>query len=234
MDITIIMPALNEEQNIGRALERSLRAFTEYGLTGEVVVINDGSSDRTAKVVEERMAHNEGRSIRMLNHKKPRGIGASFRDGLAQARGEAVTMMPGDDENDPSEILKYFGLLEKVDMVVPFVSNREVRPWCRNVISELYRFIINITFRVGFKYTNGTVLYRRGILAANKSNGFFFQTENVIRAAKKGYLFAEVPYKLDVRGGGASKAISPRSLNQVIKDYLNLVKDIYFQGSRNL
>jgi len=90
--------------------------------------------------------------------------------------------------------------------------------------------IINLTFGVNFNYTNGTVLYRREILAdfPNRSNGFFFQTENVVRAVWSGYLFAEVPYRLAVRKGGESKAISLRSLSQVVQNYLSLVRrDIF-------
>ena len=105
-----------------------------------------------------------------------------------------------------------------------------LRPLFRNALSLLYRFIINTTFLVNFNYTNGTILYRRSILWGinERSDGFFFQTDILIRAAKKGYLFAEVPYKIGSRKSGSSKAISFPSLFKVIKGYLKLVKDYYF------
>ncbi len=224
------MPALNEEANVGIALGRCLRAFDEYRLSGEVVVVNDGSRDSTPAKVEEWMER-DGR-VRVVHHRRSQGIGASFRDGLAEARGEAVAMIPGDNENEPGGILQYCHLLRQVDLVIPFVYNRGVRSAARNLLSGLYLAIVNATFGLHFNYTNGTVLYRRSILkgSENRSNGFFFQTENIVRLVRKGYLFAEVPYRLDRRGGGDSKATSLRSLRAVIKDYLGLVKEVYFSA----
>ena len=224
------MPALNEEENIASAIEHTREAFSAHGLSGEIVVVNDGSTDRTPEIVEE-IAGREGEGrIRMIHHRTPQGLGAAFRDGLKEARGEAVAFMPGDDENDPGEIMRYYGLLSQVDMVVPFVYNKEVRPKIRNTISAVFRSLINVTFGVNFNYTNGTVLYRRAVLSSspNRSSGFFFQTENVVRAVWCGCLFAEVPYRLAVRAAGESKAISLRSLKQVTRDYLALIREIYF------
>ena len=234
VDLSIIMPALNEEANIAGAIEHTLEAFSRHGLKGEIIVINDGSTDDTAKIVDGFCAVAGGPRIRIVHHQTPQGLGASFRDGLRAARGEAVAFMPGDDENDPGEIMRYFRLLGEVDMIVPFVYNKEVRPKIRNLISTVFRMIINITFGVNFNYTNGTVIYRRAILnpAPNRSNGFFFQTENVVRAVWSGHLFAEVPYRLAVRSGGESKAISMKSLAQVVRNYLSLVKEIYLSPER--
>ena len=66
------------------------------------------------------------------------------------------------------------------------------------------------------------------IRVQHKSNGFFFQTEILIKMAKKGYLFAEVPYRLGLRSTDVSKAVSFPSLLLVVRGYLDLVKDIYF------
>jgi hypothetical protein len=117
-----------------------------------------------------------------------------------------------------------------VDAVIPFVFNRQVRSAFRSALSYVYRFIINSTFGVNFNYTNGTILYRKSILSQMncQSTGFFFQTEILIKVAKKGYLFAEVPYRLGLRPEGVSKAVSFPSFIKVIKGYFRLVKDIYF------
>ncbi len=234
VDLSIIMPALNEEENIASAIEHTLAAFSAHDLNGEIIVVNDGSTDRTPQLVEE-IAGRDGRgNIRMVHHRTPQGLGVAFRDGVKEAAGKVVAFMPGDDENDPGEIMRYFWLLTQVDMVVPFVYNKEVRPKIRTWISKVFRMIVNVSFAVNFNYTNGTVLYRREILASalNRSAGFFFQTENVVRAVWSGYLFAEVPYRLAVRAGGESKAISLKSLSQVMGDYLALVREIYFSPEK--
>jgi len=228
LDVSVIMPALNEEKNILQALKNALAAFQECGINGEVIVVNDGSSDRTRERVEGFLQSDN--RVRILNHDKPFGIGSSFWDGVDNAKGGAIVLLPGDNENDPWEIFRYFRLLEHVDIVIPFVFNREARSIFRNILSFLYRFIINSTFLVNFNYTNGTALYRRSILKELdfRSTGFFFQTDILVRTVKKGYLFAEVPYRLGLRKEGVSKAVTFPSLFKVIKGYLRLVRDFYF------
>lgn len=226
------MPALNEEKNISSAIEDTIKALDRYHIKGEVVVINDGSSDTTPAKIKEKMQQYPDR-VRMLEHDRPMGIGASFWDGVDGAHGEVVCMMPGDNENDPEEIIRYLNLMNRVDMVVPFIFNRGVRSAFRRFISFMYRFILNTTFQTSLNYTNGTVLYRRIILkdVGSRESGFFYQTAILIRLIKKGYLFAEVPNRLSIRESGESKALSIKSLFAVMKGYLKLFTDIYFSGN---
>jgi dolichol-phosphate mannosyltransferase len=232
--VSIVMPALNEEKNIVAAIDNTLKAFDDYGIEGEIIIINDGSKDKTRDLVSDAMSK-ENR-LKLINHDAPQGIGASFWDGTDEAMGDIVTMLPGDNENDPWEILRYSMLLEHVDIVIPFVFNKEVRSLFRNALSFIYRFIINTTFLVNFNYTNGTILYRKTILKNldYRSRGFFFQTDILIRTVKRGYLFAEVPYRLSLRNSGVSKAVSFPSLVKVIKGYFRLVRDMYFNASGNI
>lgn len=232
--LTIIMPALNEEKNIVMAIDNTLQAFLDFDINGELIIINDGSRDSTERLVKEKMEKDE--RIRMLEHDTSKGIGASFWEGVDCAIGDTVCMLPGDNENNPREIFRYFKLLEHVDIIIPFVFNKEARSLFRNALSFIYRFIINTTFLVNFNYTNGTVLYRKSILKEleYRSTGFFFQTDILIRAAKKGYLFAEVPYRLNERKSGKSKAVTFPSFMQVIKGYLRVLRDMHFKQNIKL
>ena len=232
--VSIVMPALNEEKNILAAMDNTLKSFDDFGIKGEIIVINDGSRDKTKALVDEVMKKDS--RVRLIDHDTPQGIGASFWDGVDNASGDMVTMLPGDNENDPWEILRYSKLLEQVDMIIPFVFNKRVRSLFRNALSFIYRFIINSTFMVNFNYTNGTVLYRKSILKElnYRSMGFFFQTDILIRTVKRGYLFAEVPYRLALRNSGVSKAVSFPSLIKVMKGYIRLVNDIYFSKGTNI
>lgn len=227
--LTVVMPALNEEKNLRDAISDTLEALKFFGIDGEIIVVNDGSTDRTQSVIEEEMRQYPD-EIRFLRHEAPKGIGASFWEGVDAGLGEAIVMVPGDNENDARETLRYYKLLEHVDIVIPFLFNKEARPIFRNALSFVYRFIINATFLVNFNYTNGTVLYRRSILKdlGHRNDGFFFQTDILVRAVKRGYLFAEVPYRLGMRESGTSKAVSFPSLWRVMRGYLRLVRDYYF------
>lgn len=221
------MPALNEENNIQGAIRDSIQAMEANGIEGEVIVVNDGSRDRTAELVRE--SQREFNQIRLINHDRPMGIGFSFMDGVKQAKNEVVVLIPGDGEVLAESCLKYIDLLKHVDIVVPFFFNTEIRDRTRRIISSMYRFIINISFGVNLNYTNGTVLYRRDILSNTKlsSHGFLYQAEILVKLIRQGYLFAEVPSVLTKRLSGKSKATSFKSLLDVMRSYLKLLHHIH-------
>lgn len=233
LTISILMPALNEEKNIAKAIENTLQALNDYELDGEIICINDGSSDETLNIINNYKLI-DGR-ISCINHAVKCGFGASFWTGISSAKNEIVVLMPGDNENNPWEIFRYIDLLDSVDIVIPFVYNKKVRSKFRIVLSYIYRLIINISFNTNLNYTNGTVLYRSEILKDidYQSKGFFFQTDLLIRLIQKGYLFAEVPYRLEQNNEHVTKAISFPSLVDVIFGYFLLLKEQYFVKKNN-
>ncbi len=228
MDVSVIMPALNEEKNILPAIEAVLQSFAEYDITGEILVIDDGSTDKTCELVESKIK--EDARVKLFTHRKNMGIGASFWDGVDNACANSVTMIPGDNENAPGGILQHLDLLKKYDMIVPFPVNKNTRSGFRGFISCLYGIIIRRTFGINFKYTNGTVLYKKSVLHSLKHRGagFSYQADILVRLARQGCRFIQVPYSLRRREGGLSKAISLKVLYSVVKDYFRLIRDIYF------
>ncbi|MBF0299281.1 MAG: glycosyltransferase, partial [Oligoflexia bacterium] len=206
-----------------------LNSFVKYEIDGEIIIVNDGSTDKTKEYAICLSEKNS--NVKLLNHKSAMGIGRSFFDGVKSASKEVVVMFPGDNENDPEEALRYLSLINQVDIVVPFIHNVEVRNRWRRLISTLYRFIINISFGVNLNYTNGTVFYRRVILedVELKGNGFFYQAEILVKLIRKGYLFAEVPNLLKKRLCGKSKATTLSSLLRITKNYLSLVYEVHFK-----
>jgi len=225
--LSVVMPCLNEQDNVAAAIQRTLAAFERHGIEGEIVVINDGSTDNTADVV--RTLAERHPNVRLVEHARPMGIGFSFWDGVQNARNDFVTMFPGDDENDPDDALLYYYLTRDVDIVVPFIHNVEVRSIWRRVISSLYRFIINMSFGMNLNYTNGTVVYNRAILdsVTLKSRGFLYQAELLIKLIRAGYLYAETPHFLSRRGSGKTKALTLKSLLQVTRGYFRLIWEIH-------
>ena len=202
--ISIIIPALNEEENIVQAIENVEKALKEINETGEIIVINDGSSDNTSKLVLDKIRNNS--CIRIINHEVTKGIGASVWHGIMESKGEIITWMPGDAENDAFETLRYHTLMDDVDIVIPFIYNKEVRTKTRRILSKMYKGIINLSFGMLLNYMNGAAMFRKSILRDfNLQNtGFFFQTELLIKSIKKGYLYAEVPCALKKREKGHS------------------------------
>ncbi|MBN1542228.1 glycosyltransferase family 2 protein [candidate division KSB1 bacterium] len=228
LSLSVVMPALNEEKNIAQALESTLAAFDRLALDGEILVVNDGSSDSTADIVRSFL--DRDRRVKLINHAKPMGIGNSFFDGVQCAEKETIVMFPGDNENDPDDALSFVFLLEQVDIIVPFIHNSEIRNKSRRIVSSLYRLIVNLSFGIQLHYHNGTVFYNRYILddVTLSSMGFFYQAELLIKLIRKGYLFAEVPNFLSQRLSGKSKALTWKSLVRVIKSFVKLFYEIHF------
>lgn len=226
------MPALNEEANLSEAIQDVLNGFQRAAIDGEIIVVNDGSTDGTAKLLKAWQARLS--NLIVVTHDSPQGIGRSFWDGSLKARGETVTLLPGDGENDAYEILRYVPLLESVDLVVPFVFNRGTRSRVRQLVSYLYRRIVQVSFGLTVNYFNGTVLYRTNVLRqfSLSSNGFFYQAELLIKIIRAGYLYAEVPYGLKTRVKGASKAIRLSSLLKVMKDFISLFISTHFSKAQ--
>lgn len=231
--ITVIMPALNEELCLEAGVSNVLDGFKKYGVNGELLIVNDGSSDRTAEIAEELASVND--CINVLHHQTPQGIGSSFMDGVRNANGEMVVYIPGDGENDASEILRYIKLMEHVDIVVPFVINRGVRPWRRRILSSTFHLIVSLTSSLSLNYMNGNVVYRKSILdeIQLKSNGFFYQAELLLKTIGCGYLYAEVPYIQRRRIGGSSKSTTISSLFEVARAYCSTMLDVYSVKGEN-
>ncbi len=232
--LTVVMPCLNEQENIATVAQETLGAFDRYGIDGELIIVNDGSNDRTAGIARE--LEKRDRRIRIITHSSPQGIGASFWDGVRTATGDYCTWIPGDNQNDPNDVLRYFYMTKDVDIIVPFFHNIDVRSISRRIISSLYRFIVNISFGTNLNYTNGTVIYNTAILRdiELKSNGFFYQAEILIRLIRAGYLYAETPNFLGSRNAGKTKALTLKSFKDVAKSYLRMVWEVHVMRRVNM
>lgn len=231
--LAVVVPALNEERNLKEAVTSLTNALGQDGIDWEIILVNDGSTDRTADIVAE-LASREPR-IKLIHHQRPMGIGRSFWDGIEASSKEGVTWFPGDGENDPHELLKYLPLLEQVDMVVPFVVNKEARSWRRRFVSKLYLWMVNLMFRTMFNYTTGNVIYRRSVfdVIELRGCGFVFQTECLVRAVRAGFTFAEVPVRLGKRLHGRSKVLTFKSVLTASWELARLFVEVHmFPASR--
>ncbi len=217
--LSIIIPCLNEEETVVEVISQALFGLDKFGIQGDVIVVNDGSTDETQYRVREILGRDHRVSV--IDKEATQGVGAAFWDSCMRSTSDFVVMLPGDNENSIDQVLRFFDLVDRVDVVVPFVQNREVRHRVRRVISGTYRWIINLSFGTQLNYTNGTVIYNRMALMSVElnSHGFFFQTELLIKLLRRGFLYAEVPQLLGQRARGRSTALSFRSLFQLIASF---------------
>lgn len=222
ISLTIVIPALNEEQNLKATIRRIVNALSDSGIDWEIALVNDGSTDKTGDISND-LASNEPR-IKVIHHQRSMGIGYCVREGIKSSSKDSISWLPGDGENDPYELLKYLPILEHVDIITSFVVNVGVRSWGRRFLSTLYLWLINLSFGTMFNYTNGSAIYRRSVFQVVKpqANGFFFPAECLIKAVRAGFIFAEVPVRVKKRVRGYTESISFKSICIVIWEFINL------------
>jgi D-sedoheptulose 7-phosphate isomerase len=222
ISVTVVVPALNEEKNLEDAVTSIIATLENRGMDWEIILVNDGSTDSTGEIAIELASKNP--RIKVLHHERPMGIGYNFREGVAISSKDAVSLLPGDGEACPYQILKWLPLLEHVDIVNPFIVNKDMRSWDWRMLAALYLLITNLSFGTTFRCITGNVIYRRGVFGVvnPEANGFFHQTECLVKAVRAGFTFAEVPVRLRGRLRGESKALSFRSFRAVVLDFLRL------------
>jgi len=230
VSLSIIVPALNEEKTVRAVVENTIAACDENNVDWEIILVDDGSTDSTGEIARELAKKNN--QVVVITHPRPKGIGCCFRQGVKRSAKEIVIWLPADGENDIEELLKYAGMMRHVDIVIPFVVNTGVRNWPCRFLSSVYLFIINFSFGTTFNYTNGNVMYRRRVfqIIKNDSNGFFFQTECLIKSIRKGFIFAEVPVFLKGKTSPHTKALSFRNFMNIAKDFLKLFIAVHILG----
>jgi glycosyltransferase involved in cell wall biosynthesis len=199
--VSVVIPCLNEEQNIARCVVDAKAALAAAGLQGEVVVVDNDSDDRSAELAE----HAGARVI----HEPRRGYGSAYMAGLAAARGDYIVMADADLTYDFNEIPRFVAQLTEGAQIV--IGDRMdnihpgAMPWLHRYIGNpVLTGILNLLFRTGVRDAHcGMRAVRRDVLDVLdlRTTGMEFASEMVIRAAKEGLVIAEVPIEYHPRGG---------------------------------
>ncbi len=108
LDLTIVVPCLNEEERIGATLDTVAAAMSELPHSYEILVIDDGSTDQTAAIVEEYAQQHPNLPIRLHRNPRNRGLTRSFVDGAFLGRGSYYRLVCGDNAEPKDTLLAYF------------------------------------------------------------------------------------------------------------------------------
>ena len=192
--ISVFFPAFNDGGTIASMVVLAARTVRNVTDDFEVIVVDDGSTDATALVLEE--LQREYGCLRVVTHPKNRGYGAALRTGFAAASKELILYTDGDAQYDPREFpLLLDALRDDVDIVNGYKIDRS-DPLHRKIIGRIYHYIVKFLF--GFKLRDVDCdfrLIRRrvfGVIELQSDSGAIC-LEFVKCAQDAGYRFAQVP-----------------------------------------
>lgn len=199
MILSIVIPAYNEEAAIAEAIDRIGRYFKARGFDFEIIIVDDGSSDRTRAVVEGKVA--EWPTARLLANEMNRGKGFSVKRGALAATGEWILFLDADLSTQPEEFEKLEAAMRDHDIVIGSRALRSSRitrhqPFLRELggkfFNKIVRWYMGLPFhdtQCGFKCFNR----RTRVLFEKQTNeGWVFDVELLFLAQKMGFRVAEV------------------------------------------
>lgn len=204
MDFSIVIPAFNEANRLGKSLESILAFMRKWGYTFEIIVVDDGSTDSTPALVEEKLKnHKELRLVRLPSNQ---GKGYAVKTGVREAKGKYILFSDADLSTPIEELPKLFQhIKEGYDIAIasrayPGAKLEIHQPFPREFMGRVFNFILRTLLlpgiydtQCGFKLFKGEVakeLFKRQTL-----KGFSFDFEILYIARKLGYKIKEVPVR---------------------------------------
>jgi glycosyltransferase involved in cell wall biosynthesis len=199
--VSVVIPCLNEEENIERCVTMALEVMAREGIDGEVVVADNDSDDRSAELAAAAGAR--------VVHEPRRGYGSAYLAGFAAARGAYIVMADADLTYDFNEIPRFVAALQDGAQLVMGDRMDNIQPgampWLhRYVGNPVLSGVLNLFFRTGVRDAHcGMRALRRDVLPVLdlRATGMEFASEMVIRASKEGLDIREFAIEYHPRSG---------------------------------
>lgn len=221
--ISVVIPAYNEAERLGATLHKAVEYLGRRGDSYEVLVVDDGSRDRTVEVAEAF----SGKGVRVIRHERNRGKGGAIKTGITASRGAEVLLSDADASTPIEELEKLERRLDEAPVVlgsraVAGADIRQHQPFYREIMGKTFNRIIRMAgvrgvsdTQCGFKLLRGDVA--REIGSALTIEGFAYDVELVWLARQRGHRVVEV---------GVVWVDSPDSRVDPIRSSLSMLIDV--------
>jgi glycosyltransferase involved in cell wall biosynthesis/O-antigen/teichoic acid export membrane protein len=233
LDLSIVLPCHNAERGLADVMEVLLRS--DGGVRAEIIVVSDGSTDRTADVARRFSA----RSVRVIEYPARAGKGHALKVGLLEARGRYVAFMDSDGDIDPAAIAPLVQLMRMFEPDIVLGSKRHPLsqvdyPPFRRFLSWTYHKIARVLFRVNVRDTQtGLKVIRRDVLAdvlpRMLEKRYAFDLELLVVARLLGYTRVfEAPVRIDYR---FDSQVDVRSAARIVLDTIAIFYRRFILGT---
>lgn len=217
--LSVIVPAFNEEVLLGDGVRQLHAALAATGLATEIIVVNDGSRDATPRVADALAAELPG--VRAL-HQANQGIGGAFRTGAAAARGAYLMLWPADMPAEPADLAPYVAALGRADVIVGVRAARVGYNPLMRLNAWLYPRLVGRLFGLHLRDVNWIHVYDRALFNRIRltQRGIPMLVEALVRLRDLGATFVEVDVVMKQRLGGVASASRLRVMGRALTGLL--------------
>ncbi len=227
--LSIVLPAYNEEGNIERAVREAVAAAAAITTTHEIVVVNDGSRDGTARILAG-LSQEMGPTLRIIEHPVNFGYGVSLRDGFRASRGDLVFYTDSDNQFDLGELKDLLPLMKDHEVVLGYRLDRQ-DTWLRRFVSGGFNRLSSRAFGMSVRDLNCSFKLFKGDLIRSlrlDSADFFIDTELVARIHRDGFRYVQRGVRHYPRTAGRSTVRPsdvPRTLVSLVRMWFRLRRE---------
>ncbi len=230
--LSLVFPVWNEQENVGPLLDAAAVIGRGLGAPFEIVVVDDGSRDRSAEVIAHRRSQHA--EIRVVTHARNFGYGAALRSGLRAARGELVFFSDADLQFDLRELGELLVHTERFDVVAGYRMPRR-DPLGRRLLGLGWALLVRSLFGLRVRDVDCAFkVFHRNVLEAIPiaSVGAFVNTEILMRAQAAGFRIHQVPVSHRPRRHGSQSGAHPRVVLRALRELLVLGREL--RGTRGV
>lgn len=216
-----IIPCFNEEEGIATTVGEILAHGRGLSVDVRVVMVDDGSTDGTRRVMEELTAAHDACTV--LVNERNLGMGRSVIRAYDEIpAGSWVTVLPGDNELTFESIDNFLAVRDRYDLILGFLQNPVIRTFRRRFASWAFTRVVSLLYGFPWRYLNGLAMYRVEVFKDLDvvSTGHAYMAEAIAKAQLRWpqMRIGEVPFAARGRARGTSKAIRLVSVLQAVRD----------------
>ncbi|MAG32524.1 MAG: cell wall biosynthesis glycosyltransferase [Deltaproteobacteria bacterium] len=230
--LSLVFPAFNEAQNLPALLDSATGIGEALGLDFEIVIVDDGSRDRSADLIAG-WCEKDVR-VRAVHHAENQGYGAALRAGLREARGDLVFFSDADLQFDLGEIQHLLAHADDFEIVAGYRAPRR-DPWLRRVIAAAWGGLVRLIFDLPVRDIDCAFkVFHREVLDAIpiESVGAFVNTEILVRARAAGCRIKQVPVSHQRRLSGRQSGAHPRVIVRALIELSQLYGELHPRAPR--